>query len=57
MHFDQAFYGMRTDFEKVEAALNLLAGGLSIRKTAQRIDVNPNTVQRWKFKFQKIFTT
>lgn len=53
MHFDEAFYGLRTSFETVEVALGLLSRGLSIRKTAKRLDVNPNTVQRWKLKFQK----
>lgn len=43
-------YGIRKDLKKFELALELLRNGLSIRKIAQKVGVNPGTVQRWKKK-------
>lgn len=45
-------YGLRTDPQKLVLALELLKEGMSIRSVAQRIDVSPSSIQRWKRRAQ-----
>lgn len=51
------YYGLRSDREKIEQALNLLAAGKSVRKVAKEVSVSPSTVQRWKAKFCQTIST
>jgi transposase-like protein len=41
-------YRLRYPDAKVARALRCLAAGLSIRATAELLDVNPGTIMRWK---------
>jgi len=52
-HKDAFNYRMRKDLETIQAALDFLDNGLSIRRTAKRVKVSPGTVQRWKNKFKQ----
>lgn len=45
---NEPYFGIRTDKERFFAAAKFIAQGLSVRKTAMRVNVNSNTVQRWK---------
>lgn len=46
-----AAYGLQSPEEKVQEVLRLLSLGVSIRLVAQRNDLSPSTIQRWKSKF------
>lgn len=49
IYSNEPYFGIRTDNkEKFFAAAKFIAQGLSVRKTAMRVHVNSNTVQRWK---------
>jgi transposase len=39
---------MRNNKLKIKRAIELLKNGISIRKTAQYLELSPSTIQRWK---------
>lgn len=50
-HKNTLRYRLRTEIAAVQRATEWLAYGLSIRRTAHRLNVSPSTVLRWKKKF------
>ena len=48
-------YGLRSDPEKIDEALELFKQGLSIREMALKLKVSTSTIQRWGRKFKIIF--
>ncbi len=47
-HVSTLEYGLRKSKVKFYSALEMLDRGLSIRKTAEILNVSPTTIQRWK---------
>lgn len=47
-HLNEVRYGLRSDPEKIQAAIEMIKAEMSIRKIAREIQVSTSTVQRWK---------
>lgn len=56
-HRNEPHYALQNDFAMVQCVLQLLAQGVSVRKTSAQCGVSPSTVQRWKTKFKNLFNS
>ena len=48
-------YGLKTDLQKVQAAIQMIRQGTSIRKTAFLIRASTGSIQRWKARAKNQF--
>lgn len=53
-HYQEFYFGLRTNLVKVRRALDMLKAGIPIRKIARLIEVSSGTVMRWKKKFSVV---